>query len=74
MALLGRWVEKAFRNATVRNGSIPATQSSYMVVCLDMNVDVDVDIVFAEYTLNDGLAHTGLENDPQARQFERLIQ
>ena len=33
---------QAFPNVTVRNGCVPGTPSSYMVMCLDMSVDPDV--------------------------------
>ena len=45
---------------------------AYMVVCLDMRMDLDVDIVFSEFILNDGLAGT-IENN-LVRTYERLIQ
>ena len=47
-----RWAGPAFGgNTSVRNGCIPGTPSAYMVVCMDMSVDQDVDIVFSEYIL-----------------------
>ncbi len=43
-----------------------------MVVCLDMSVDVeDVDVVFAEYVLNDGMV-SDIDN-PRSREYERLL-
>ncbi len=30
------------------------TPSTYMIMCLELSVDEDVDIVFTEYVLNDG--------------------
>ncbi len=43
----------AFPGATVRarNGCTPGVPSSYMVMCLELSVDPDVDLVFVEYTL-----------------------
>ena len=42
-----------------------------MVVCLDMSIDQDVDIIFSEYILNDGRAD-GIEND-RVKEYERLV-
>jgi hypothetical protein len=41
-----RWLEKVFPGIAVRNGCIAGTPSAYMVVCLEMSVDSDVDVVF----------------------------
>lgn len=46
-SILEAWASQAFKNVTVRNGCIPGTPSGYMVMCLDLSVDQDVDIVFS---------------------------
>ncbi len=33
---------------------LTGTPSSYMIMCLEMSADADVDILFSEYNLNDG--------------------
>ena len=44
---------------------------AYMVVCLDMSVDQDVDIVFSEYILNDGRASEIVSD--RTKEYERLV-
>lgn len=41
-------------NVTLRNGCVPATPSAYMVMCLEMSMDDDADLVFVEYIQNGG--------------------
>ncbi len=38
-------------NITGRNGCTPGVPSPYMIMCLELSVDPDVDLVFMEYTL-----------------------
>ena len=42
-----------------------------MVVCLDMNIDQDVDVIFSEYILNDGRV-ASVENE-RVKEYERLV-
>jgi len=42
-----------------------------MVVCLDMSVDQDVDIVFSEYILNDGRSELIVSD--RTKEYERLV-
>ncbi|KAG2493913.1 hypothetical protein HYH03_007849 [Edaphochlamys debaryana] len=53
---VGRWMVSAFprANITARNGCTPGIPTQYMIMCLELSVDPDVDLVFIEYTLNDG--------------------
>jgi hypothetical protein len=44
---------------------------AFMTVCLDMNVDQDVDIVFSEYIVNDGRVDA-IDND-RVEEHERLV-
>ena len=55
----------------MRNGCIAGTPSAYMTVCLEMNVDANVDIVFAEYLLNDGKLDAIINSN--VREYERLV-
>ncbi|KAG2485763.1 hypothetical protein HYH03_015477 [Edaphochlamys debaryana] len=59
-------------NITCRNGAVPATPSAFMVMCLEHSVDPDVDLVFVEYLINDGLDER-LFDSPVVRSMERLI-
>lgn len=63
-ALVSKWMFSAFPNAniTARNGCTPGVPSPYMIMCLELSVDPDVDLVFMEYTLNDGLDDRVLRN------------
>ncbi|PNH08449.1 hypothetical protein TSOC_004974 [Tetrabaena socialis] len=64
----------AFPNAniTARNGCTPGVPSPYMIMCLELSVDPDVDLVFVEYTLNDG--HDRLIFESQVvKDSERLV-
>ena len=45
---------------------------AYMVVCLDMSVDQDVDIIFSEYNVNDGV-ESNIESNSRVKEYERLI-
>jgi len=72
VSVFQKYLATAFRNVTLRNGCIPGTPSAYMVVCLDMSVDPDVDVVFSEYILNDG-RHDSISNNPKTREYERLV-
>ncbi|KXZ51888.1 hypothetical protein GPECTOR_11g322 [Gonium pectorale] len=40
-------------NISARNGCTPGIPTPYMIMCLELSVDPDVDLVFVEYTLND---------------------
>ncbi|GFR42868.1 hypothetical protein Agub_g3859, partial [Astrephomene gubernaculifera] len=59
-------------NITARNGCTPGVPSSYMIMCLELSVDPDVDLVFLEYTLNDG-HDDKLYDNSIVRNIERLI-
>ncbi|PNH01936.1 hypothetical protein TSOC_012121 [Tetrabaena socialis] len=50
-----KWMNNAFprANITARNGCTPGVPTPYMIMCLELSVDPDVDLVFMEYTLND---------------------
>ncbi|GIM07262.1 hypothetical protein Vretimale_11457, partial [Volvox reticuliferus] len=77
-SLLARWMIEAFPSSriTARNGAVPATPSSYMVMCLEQSVDPDVDLVLVEYSLNDGYADCIVDNDstkPMERLLRRLL-
>ncbi|KAG2493912.1 hypothetical protein HYH03_007848 [Edaphochlamys debaryana] len=54
---VAKWMIGAFPrvNITARNGCTPGVPTPYMIMCLELSVDPDVDLVFMEYTLNDGL-------------------
>ena len=67
-----RYLEKVFPGISVRNGCIAGTPSAYMVVCLEMSVDADADVVFSEYILNDGKMDSIVGNI-NVQETERLI-
>ncbi|GIL74907.1 hypothetical protein Vretimale_2527 [Volvox reticuliferus] len=59
------WLSSSAKSAEKvkgRNGCRPATPSGYMVFCLENSVDPDVDLVFVEYSLNDGYEDKITEN------------
>ncbi|PNH04489.1 hypothetical protein TSOC_009317, partial [Tetrabaena socialis] len=64
----------AFPNTTVaaKNGCKAATPSSYMVMCLDLSVAPNVDLVLVEYNVNDQFYDSILQN-PSAKDLERLL-
>ncbi|EFJ44198.1 hypothetical protein VOLCADRAFT_106525 [Volvox carteri f. nagariensis] len=72
--LVAHWLARGYPsvNITARNGAVPATQASYMVMCLDQWVDPDVDLVFVEYILNNGIDDR-VFNNPVVQVMERLI-
>ncbi|KAF8057926.1 hypothetical protein HT031_005872 [Scenedesmus sp. PABB004] len=55
-----------------RNGCVPATQSEFVSMCLDKFVSRDADVVFVEFTANDGYVD-GSVNNALAHAFERLL-
>jgi len=76
------WMRAAFPGAEIaaRNGAVPAAQSQFAAVCLSKFVDADADVVFVEFTTNDGWAgggaHTAaspLEHNSRALAYERLL-
>lgn len=40
-----------------KNGCVPGTTAAYMVMCMELSVERDVDLVFVDYALNDGLTN-----------------
>ncbi|GIL91193.1 hypothetical protein Vretimale_18816 [Volvox reticuliferus] len=73
-SVVAHWLTAAFPsiNITARNGAVPATPASFMVMCLDHFVDPDVDLVFLEYILNNGLDDRVFDNQV-IQVMERLI-
>ena len=55
-ALFATWLKQAFPKAMIkqRNGCVPATTAEYVSMCLSRFVDSDVDVIFVEYSINDG--------------------
>ncbi|PNH01068.1 hypothetical protein TSOC_013069, partial [Tetrabaena socialis] len=55
-SILTGWLITSFSHANItsRNGCTPGVPTPYMILCLELSVDPDVDLVFMEYTLNDG--------------------
>jgi hypothetical protein len=55
-ALFTTWLKEAFPKANIkqRNGCVPATTAEYVSMCLSKFVDRDVDVIFVEYSINDG--------------------
>ncbi|EFJ52634.1 hypothetical protein VOLCADRAFT_85814 [Volvox carteri f. nagariensis] len=53
-SVFASWMISAFprANITARNGCTPGVPTPYMIMCLELSVDPDVDLVFMEYTLN----------------------
>ncbi|GIL58946.1 hypothetical protein Vafri_13943 [Volvox africanus] len=72
--VMTNWLATAFPsiNITARNGAVPATPASFMVMCLDHFVDPDVDLVFLEYILNNGMEDRIFGNQV-VQVMERLI-
>ncbi|GIM03448.1 hypothetical protein Vretimale_8227 [Volvox reticuliferus] len=69
-----KWLIDAFprSNITARNGCVPGVPSSYMILCLEQSLNYeDVELVFVEFNLNDGIAETIV--NPQVQGMERLI-
>ena len=73
-SLVVTWLRAAFPKVRVeaRNGCVPGTPAAYMAICLSNHVDDDADLVFVEYTLNDGLFDSIAAN-ARVRVKERLL-
>ncbi|KXZ51884.1 hypothetical protein GPECTOR_11g319 [Gonium pectorale] len=73
-SILSKWLIAAFprANVTIRNGCTPGIPTPYMIMCLELSVDPDVDLVFMEYTLNDGM-DGGLFGNRVVMDTERLL-
>ncbi|GLI65991.1 hypothetical protein VaNZ11_009684 [Volvox africanus] len=73
-SVLSKWMISAFprANITARNGCTPGVPTPYMIMCLELSVDTDVDLVFMEYTLNDGIDPM-LFNNRIVMDMERLV-
>ncbi|GFR48090.1 hypothetical protein Agub_g9777 [Astrephomene gubernaculifera] len=72
-SVLSKWLLDAFpeSNITTRNGCTPGVPASYMILCLELSVDPDVDLVFVEFTLNNGFEDSLAENTI-VKDMERL--
>ncbi|GLC42202.1 hypothetical protein PLESTM_001303100 [Pleodorina starrii] len=58
-----KWLESVSKQKVYgKNGCVPASPASYMVVCLELYVEPDVDLVFIEYVFNDGLDNKVVDN------------
>jgi len=59
-SLFVTWLRTTFPNAKVvgRNGCIPATKSQLALYCTEQIVDREVDLVFMEFAINDGMPGT----------------
>ncbi|KAG1667238.1 hypothetical protein FOA52_009803 [Chlamydomonas sp. UWO 241] len=74
-SIFSRYMVTAFpkANVTLRNGCVPGTPTSYMIMCLELSVDSEVDLVFAEYVLNDGFdAGNRMIKNSKVMDVERL--
>ncbi len=58
------YLEQAFPRAKVirRNGAIPASSAAYSYMCFEMAVDEDIDLLFIEFTMNDGFEDAMVDN------------
>jgi hypothetical protein len=70
----GTFLEQAFPRAKVirRNGAIPATSAAYTYMCLEMAADEDIDLLFIEFTMNDGFEEAIADNS-RVKVMERLV-
>jgi hypothetical protein len=68
------YLEQAFPRAKVirRNGAIPATSAAYTYMCLELAVDEQVDLLFIEFTMNDGFEEAIADNS-RVKVMERLV-
>ncbi|GLC71573.1 hypothetical protein PLESTF_001136900 [Pleodorina starrii] len=67
------WLASVTRAPIIhRNGCKPATPAAYMVYCLEQSVDPDVDLVFVEYSFNDGYEDT-ISNNSIVMANEQLV-
>ncbi|GFR42716.1 hypothetical protein Agub_g3640 [Astrephomene gubernaculifera] len=73
-SVFSKWMISAFprANITARNGCTPGVPTPYMILCLELSVDPDVDLVFVEYTLNDGTDPRLFDNSI-VKDTERLV-
>ncbi|GIL63834.1 hypothetical protein Vafri_17825 [Volvox africanus] len=80
-SIFAKWLISAFprANVTARNGCTPGVPTPYMILCLELSVDPDVDLVFMEYTLNDAYSvpshheEAKLLDNPIVKNAERLV-
>jgi lysophospholipase L1-like esterase len=52
--IVSNWWNKQFPNTTVVNGAMPSLDSSYFAYCYNKHIPNDLDIVFVEFSVNDG--------------------
>ncbi|GFR47718.1 hypothetical protein Agub_g9472 [Astrephomene gubernaculifera] len=73
-SVLGRWLVDSLPglHVSARNGAVPATPSAFMIMCLELSVDPDVDLVLVEYQVNDGMQDK-VYNNEVVRGMERLL-
>ncbi|GIL89726.1 hypothetical protein Vretimale_16617 [Volvox reticuliferus] len=72
-SIVSKWMRSVSgANITSRNGCIPATPSAYMLMCMEMSVDEDVDLVFVEYSVNDGVENV-LVGNRIVKTMEQLV-
>jgi hypothetical protein len=61
-----------YAQVIAKNGAVPGTPSAYALMCLELMIDEDVDIVFIEYVLNDGFDNVILDSRV-GKIYERLV-
>ncbi|GLI67535.1 hypothetical protein VaNZ11_011749 [Volvox africanus] len=72
-SIVSEWMRSvSSANVTSRNGCIPATPSAYMLMCMEESVDEDVDLVFVEYSVNDGVENV-LVGNRIVKTMEQLV-
>ncbi|KAG2425211.1 hypothetical protein HYH02_015038 [Chlamydomonas schloesseri] len=75
-SLLSKYLLTAFpaANITTRNGCTPGVPAAYMILCLESSVDPDVELVFVEFTVNNGADPSNkLYHNSIVLDMERLI-
>ncbi|KAG2433670.1 hypothetical protein HXX76_008041 [Chlamydomonas incerta] len=73
---LSRYMLAAFpaANITTRNGCTPGVPANYMILCLEQSVDPDVELVFVEFTVNNGHdPNNALYGNTVVLDMERLV-
>ncbi|KAG2488939.1 hypothetical protein HYH03_012560 [Edaphochlamys debaryana] len=73
-SVFSQWVVDSFpeTNITARNGAVPATPCTFMIMCLEHAVDLDADLVFVEYVMNNGDDYSVI-NNRVVKDVERLV-
>jgi lysophospholipase L1-like esterase len=74
--IVSAWWNKQFASATLVNGAMPSLGSSYFAYCYNKHIPDDLDVIFVEFSVNDGSVfpdERGAGDTVNTRHMELLI-